>query len=182
MEARRHQAAKATEEEEAERLRENEAKRRRAAAASEAALEAERLRAKQLSRDREAEAEKKIEEQLRRDREAEAERARSVKTRTEDKASAMLKKVLDLEASSEKQREKADQLRAKAQQRLDRRVVREKLAAENPGTFSGISEVDIDTSDDEDFESTVRVSADVQQLEATGWIEQIRSMWLHQLC
>ena len=37
-------------------------------------------------------------------------------------------------------------------------------------------------SDDEDFESTVRVSAEVQKLEATGWIEQIRSMWLHQLC
>ena len=159
---------------EAERLR----------AKQETALEAERLRAKQLSRDREAEAEKKIEEQLRRDREAEAERARSevARARTEDKAAAILKKVLELKASSAEQRVKADQLRAKAQQRLDRRVVREKLAAENPGTFSGISEVDIDTSDDEDFESTVRVSADVQQLEATGWIEQIRSMWLHQLC
>jgi hypothetical protein len=92
----------------------------------------------------------------------------------------MLKQALELKASSEKELEKANQLRAKAQARLDRRVDRERLVLENPGR--GISEVDIDTSDDEDFESTVRVSAEVQKLEATGWIEQIRSMWLHQLC
>ena len=92
----------------------------------------------------------------------------------------MLKQALELKASSEKELEKANHLRAKAQARLDRRVARERLVLENPGR--GISEVDIDTSDDEDFESTVRVSAEVQKLEATGWIEQIRSMWLHQLC
>ena len=92
----------------------------------------------------------------------------------------MLKQALELKASSEKELAKADQLRAKAQARLDRRAAREKLLAENPGR--GLSEVDIDTSDDEDFEDAVRTSAEAQKLEATGWIEQIRSMCLHQLC
>ena len=166
----------------ARQVRESDLKRRRAAEAreaseivrreeeeAEAVLEAQRLRAKH-----------KLDEQLRRDREAAAECARFNRARTEDKAIAMLKQALELKASSEKELEKANQLRAKAQARLDRRVARERLVLENPGR--GISEVDIDTSDDEDFESTVRVSAEVQKLEATGWIEQIRSMWLHQLC
>ena len=92
----------------------------------------------------------------------------------------MLKQALELKASSEKELEKANHLRAKAQARLDRRVAREKVRAENPGRC--LSEVDIDSADDEDFEDAVRTSAEVQKLEATGWIEQIRSMWLHQLC
>jgi hypothetical protein len=92
---------------------------------------------------------------------------------------AMLRQALELKASSGKELAKADQLRAKAQARLDRRVAREKLLAENRGR--GFSEVDIDTSDDEDLQAAVRTSAEVQKLETTGWIEQIRSMWLHQL-
>ena len=175
-EAAEAEAERLREEAEAERLRDYDAKRRRAAAEADeaaqtsqreakAALEAERLRAK-LEK-----------EHLRFVRDAEDEQARAGR---EDKSSALLKQSLDLMAKSAKETEKANQLLAKAKARLDRKVAREKLDAENPRR--GMSEVDIDTSDDEDFEATVRLSGEVQKLEATGWIEQIRSMWLHQLC
>ena len=177
-EAAEAEAERLREESEAERLREYDAKRRRAAEADEAAqtsqreakaaLEAERLRAK-LEK-----------EHLRFVRDAEDEQARSDRVRTEDKSSVLLQQSLDLMAKSHKELEKADQLRARAKARFDRKVAREKLVAENVGR--GMSHVDIDTSDDSDFEATVRLSGEVQKLEATGWIEQIRSMWLHQLC
>jgi len=94
-------------------------------------------------------------------------RARSI--RSSEKAKQMLEQAQRLQADSEEQKAKAERLRAKCQERAERRAARLSKLETNPASCT---EVDLDTSDDEEFEAMLRCSSEVQRLEATRDLQE----------